>query len=466
MRKYCLAMLSIFCVLQLCAQKSKVDSLASLLAVEERDSNKVTLLWNMANASNIYNPDTALAFSQKALYLAQKIKFIEGESRALGITANTFLKIGNYPRALEFYLQKLKIEEKRDNPFNLGSVIMNIGLVYVYQEQYRMALSYLFKADSVINMNNIRDLKYNIALNIGDVYNRLNVNDSAFIYYQRSLEIALQRHDGDLTGTSMVGLGHSYMKQGGYYKALENYKGALPFLYHANDEELVCEAGIGLANLYNKLNMPDSAEYYARTTLQLAEKDGFISWELEAANFLTGHFKEIKKSDSALAYLEKAQALRNLISSKDKIRASQVLSSNEQLRQSEMAESKRRSKEERYKQLQFLFIGIFIPGLFLLTLFLSRIRVHVRVIKLMGILSLLILFEYLTLLLHPYVLEFTNHTPVFEIMIFVTIAAIVIPSHHRIEKWLIEKLTLHRNKYTEGQFHIKTSKITTKKPSK
>lgn len=450
---------------QAMAQKSKADSLGALLAAEKEDSNRVTLLWNMAYVTYSYNPDTALILSQEALYLAQKIKFIEGESRALGIIANTFLKIGNYTRALEFYLQKLKIEEKRTNAHSLASVTMSIGIVYVYQEEYRKALTYYLQSDSVIYANKVEDLKYNIAINLGDLYNRLNINDSAFLFFEKSLELAIKQKDGDLTGASMVGLGHSYFKQQNYSLAMQNYQGALLYLQAANDEDLYCEAAIGLAKLYDKLDMPDSAEYYAHKTLFISKKDGFLSWQLEAADFLKDYFKKSGSNDSALAYVEQAQALKDSISSKERIRESQVLSSNEQLRQSELAEYKLKVKEERFKQLQFLFIGIFIPGLFLFTLFLSRRRVHIKVIKSMGIISLLILFEYLTLLLHPYVLEMTNHIPVFEIMIFVTIAAILIPTHHRLENWLIEKLTHKKNRYTEGHINIRTIKFKKKKPS-
>ena len=465
MKKIFTLFIVLFFLMSAIAQKNKADSLGALLAVEKQDSNRVTLLWNMANVSYIYNPDTAMLLSQQALNLAQKIKFTDGESRALGIIANTFLKIGNYSRALEFYLQKLKIEEKRDNSRSLASVVMNIGIVYVYQEEYRKALYYLFKADSVITANNIEDLKCNIGLNLGDVYNRLNINDSAFIYFEKSLGLAIRQQDGDFTGASMVGLGHSYFKQEDYALAMQNYLDAMPYLQAADDEDLFCEAAIGLAELYEKLNRTESAEYYARKTLSIAKKDGFLSWQQEAASFLKDHFKKLKKNDSALAYTEQAQSLKDSISSKERIRESQILSSNEQLRQSQLAESKQKAKEERFKQLQFLFIGIFIPILFLFTLFLSRRRVHIKVVKSMGIISLLILFEFLTLLLHPYVLEMTNHMPVFEIMIFVSIAAVLIPSHHRLENWLIEKLTHKRNGYTDGRIILRTIKLKKKKPS-
>jgi len=87
-----------------------------------------------------------------------------------------------------------------------------------------------------------------------------------------------------------------------------------------------------------------------------------------------------------------------------------------------------------------LLIAIFIPGFFLFTLFLSRIAVPLKLIRLLGVLSLLFLFEYLTLLLHPTVARLTNHTPVYEILIFVGLAAILIPAHHRLEHWMIHKL--------------------------
>ena len=108
--------------------------------------------------------------------------------------------------------------------------------------------------------------------------------------------------------------------------------------------------------------------------------------------------------------------------------------------------------------MQLLLIGLFIPAFFLLTVLLSRIKIPVRVIKVLGILSLLIFFEYLTLFLHPTVAALTHHTPVYEIMIFVAIAAFLIPAHHRIEHWLIEKLTNRRTQH-DGGIKITTRKI-------
>ena len=441
MKKYYLLLACFFFTALLFSQKQKADSPNALLAVEKTDTGRVILMWNWASVTNIYDPGAALITAQQALLLAREIGYMEGESRTLGVLGNTFIKIGNYPKALEYYIQKLKLEEERHNPRNMASVMINIGVVYVLQEEYRKALEYYRNADSVIIQNNVEELKYYSLLNIGDAYDRLEITDSAFIFFGKSLVLANELQDGDFIGTSLIGLGHCYFKKENDQEALEQYKKALPYLEAANDEDLICEAALGIAKVYDKRQLYDSAEYYARLSLDIAEKDGFQSRQLDAAEFLSNHYKKLKKIASAFTYLEQAKDLKDSISSKDRIRESQIISSNEQFRQLEIAENKKMAKKERDKRLQLMLVGLSIPFLFLFTVFLSRIKIHETLVKFLGVISLLILFEYLILLLHPYVEEITHHTPVYELLIFVLLASALIPTHHRMEHWLIGKLT-------------------------
>lgn len=463
MKKLCCLISTAFFLFAAQAQKYRADSIGMLLSKEVVDSNVVKYKWLLADAISLYNTDSALLLSQEAYSEATKMGYLEGQSRSLGIIANVFIKIGNYPQALDYYLRKLKIDEKRNQPRNLASVNINLGVVYVYQEQYQNALTYYYAADSIIRVNNLQDIKYHIALNLGDVHDRLNQSDSAFMYFNRSLGLAMALKEKDLIGASMVGLGHSYFKLGSISLAKKYYKESLLNLEAVADEDLMCEAALGLAKLYEQVGKPDSAQYFANFSLRLAIKDGFQSRQLDAVKFLTTHYNGINATDSAYRYLQLSQVLKDSISSKERIRQSQVLSSNENIRQREMIESRKKAEEERSKQLQLLFIGMFIPGFFLITLFLSHIKINVKFIKSAGILSLLILFEYLTILLHPRVVEIAHHKPIVELLIFVCIAALLLPAHHRIEHWLISKLT--RQGKQEGTIQPKIAKLKIKKPS-
>lgn len=95
------------------AQTPVADSLNKLIEAEQIDSNKVRLMWQYADEINNSNPEKSILISQQAVYLAKSIKYTEGLSRSLGVLANGFINIGNYPRALDYHLQKLKIEEKQ-----------------------------------------------------------------------------------------------------------------------------------------------------------------------------------------------------------------------------------------------------------------------------------------------------------------------------------------------------------------
>lgn len=426
------------------AQRQKADSIKILLGKETVDSNRVTLMWQMAAATYLFNPDTALVEAQEALALARNIGFQEGESRSLGVIANTFLRLGNYPRAMEYNLKKLKLEEKRNKPKNLASVLMSIGVVYVSQEEYRNALSYYFKSDSVISHDNIESLKFSSNLNIGDAFDKLDILDSAFLFYNSALKEARKLQDDDLIGAAYTGLGHVYRKQSNFILSDSSYKLAITHLEAATDDDLLCEVYLGLAKLYEAFNKNDEAAKYATTSFMIGKKGGFEQRQLDAVTYLAILYKKINNIYSAYTYLSLQQVLNDSVNSKARIKEAQRISSDEKLRQLELAENKRKAEKERSQQLQMLLIGIFIPGLFLLTLFLSRVKVHVKLIRLLGVLSLLIFFEFLTLILHPTVANLTHHTPIYEILIFVCIAAILIPLHHRAEHWLIHKLIHHR----------------------
>jgi tetratricopeptide (TPR) repeat protein len=461
------AVLALLGILYCCnceAQKTKADSLSILLRQAQTDTDRIRLLWLLGDVMSVYNTDSALLLSQQALLMSKRVQYIEGQSRSLGIMANTFSKMGNYPRALQYNIEKLQIEEKRNNPRNLASVLMNIGTVYNLQEDYHRSLEYYFKADSVIGKHKLTDLAYYIALNLGDTYNHLERADSSYFYFEKSLHIAYDLQDGDFIGTSLTGLAQKYLEQGDYTLALSRFHQAIAYLRAANDDDVLCEATLGIASAFNELNSRDSAIYYASMANLIAQKAGFTSRRMAAVAFLTTLYKNAKNIDSAFLYLSYQKILNDSINGISRVKEMQLISINEQLRQQEIEEQRLNAEKDRSKQLQMLFIGIFIPGFFLFTLLLSRIKIHVKLIKVLGVLSLLILFEYLTLLLHPYVLEISNHTPVYEMLIFVTIASFLIPTHHRIEHWVIQLLTKMSSQKDHLKGQIKTIRIKMKNP--
>ena len=285
-------LLPLFSISILTAQTRVADSLINIIAVEKIDSNKVRLMWQYADEINNSDPEKSILVSQQALYMARSIKYTEGLSRSLGVLANGFINIGNYPRALDYHLQKLKIEEKRNKPRNMGSVLINIGIVYVLEQEYQKALLYYRKADSVITSNNVEDLVYQVKLNLGDAFDKLNILDSAYHYYNMSLLRAKAINNIYYAGISKIGLGHYYRKKGNFDSSAINYRTAIDILTKENDDFLLCETTLGFAKLFKQNKQLDSAQHYAALSINIAKRGGFLSNELDAAEFLKNHYKE------------------------------------------------------------------------------------------------------------------------------------------------------------------------------
>lgn len=54
--------------------------------------------------------------------------------------------------------------------------------------------------------------------------------------------------------------------------------------------------------------------------------------------------------------------------------------------------------------------------------------------------GLLLIFEFVNLLLHPVISKMTRDYLPWMFMVMVLIAALLVPAHHRLEKWIIARL--------------------------
>ena len=434
------------------AQSSKIDSLQNLLQTVKQDSNRVTLLWKLAEQYQFFKPDTTLQLAQQAFLLAQHIKYKEGESRSLAVMATGQYLLGNYSAALTNYMLKLQIEEKRNSSRNYASALNNIGLMYILLADYPNALGYLHRADSTVEAAGSIvkiELQNRIQVNLGESFFRMKKMDSANYYFSQAFKTGVENEDSFCQGAALLGLGNVQSGEGNDSTAMNNYRKALIFLNDGTNNDMLCETALGLANIFLKTGEPDSALHYARLAFETGKKDGFLSRELDAAGFLSRYFKSKRKYDSAFVYMEQAVTLQDSLKGQAKTREAMIISSNEQLRQAELAEQKQRDKEARLQQLQLLAICIFIPMFFIITLAVSRIRIHRNVVRFMGVVSLLLFFEFLVLLLHPLIESLVDHNKVLELLVLVVIGAGLVPLHHRLESLVITKLTSHNlNKET------------------
>ncbi len=430
-----------FFTVQSSAQYKLIDSLYNALRKEKTDTGKAIILYKLSHNYQVFKPDSALLLAQKAYSLSIKTNFLKGQSWALNQMADAFNRMGNYTQALEYFIRQLKIEEKREDPYNIAATYMNIALLYNNEKDAGKAVFYAFKADSVIKKNNLAELTLYNLLNLGEILEKANKIQPALSYTLECYRESLKKNDSLMVGTALNNLGNIYSKMGNTEQAVSSYQRSAPYLDSMGDDNTLSECTLGLAKVFEKKGLTDSARYFASQSYKLSFNNEFLNHALDASSFLSQLYKKENNIDSAFTYQQIMVDLKDSIQSSDKIKLLQSMTIEEQLRQQQMAEALEQEKEDQRQKLQLLAIGILVPIFFLISVYISRKKVHKRIIEFSGILSILLLFEYITLLIHPFIADKTNHSPFLEIIIFVTIAAIITPSHHKIQALLISRLT-------------------------
>ena len=194
---------------------------------------------------------------------------------------------------------------------------------------------------------------------------------------------------------------------------------------------------------------------YKRTNEAYEQSKQLMEWgnqnnnnnvKLSAAGFMQQVFDSLHQTDSAYYYSKIKDNLNTSIFSQDNINKTQALAFNDQLRIMEDNAKKTEEVEQRKENIQYALIALGIISFVILFLLLSRRFItSTKAIKILGVIALLIVFEFLNLLLHPFLERITHHSPLIMLFILVCIAAILVPLHHRIEKWATHKL-IEKNK--------------------
>ena len=127
-------------------QNTETDSLKKLLATTSESPQRVLILEGLSYAYVSAFPDTALQYALEGLQLAQKINDSVGEAYCTNTLGMVYFGVGDYPKALEMYLQSLKMKERLKNQEHAIAVTyFNIANVYTELETTGMPYTMLLK---------------------------------------------------------------------------------------------------------------------------------------------------------------------------------------------------------------------------------------------------------------------------------------------------------------------------------
>jgi len=335
--------------------REAIDNLKHQLAIAKDDTSRVKALAYLCLLYRLGNTDSSILYGQEALKSARQINYPTGEILALSYMSITMEQMGNLPKALEMAFKVLQIGKTNQLENKCEAALNAIGETYIILKDYPKALSYLQKQKSICETNgNIEALAY-AKKDMAVAFEEMNQLDSA-IYYE---QLAIQdfRKTGREEPQTYETLGNIKMKSGNHTDALNFYQEGLQISIKNNERRASAEAYNKIATFYKNVNQPDSGIYYARKGF---EESQLISQKktIQEAAALLSELYEQKDTKESLRYLKIADAYKDSLFGAGNIQAIQILVTQEEEHQKEIAAAKIKYQNQLKQYALFAGLGI------------------------------------------------------------------------------------------------------------
>jgi len=263
--------------------------------------------------------DSALAYFEKELPIARKLKLRLYEADALNGMGFILEQLGNYPKSLESYLEAQKITRdvtSEKNAWNLAHnawntskspdpkdarrdllswVLIGAGGLYGRTGNTNTQLSYAFEARSLAA--SVRDTTLLEVTNaaLGNAYFGLNKLDSALFFLQQALSLynrsdVFRKYEGDV----LMSIGKIYQKKGDFGLSKDVFLKSAKINKEQDNLSGLGQSYISLANLYQAAKNPDTSMFYARKALATFKKVSLPSGISDAYSLVSAIYAKKK----------------------------------------------------------------------------------------------------------------------------------------------------------------------------
>ena len=427
------------------SQSESIDSMLQKISAEKDDNTRIDLIVESFSNTVESNPVLDMQNAQKLLLHSQKNKDKIAEAMALSNIGYDYRSFGNTPKSVEYNLKATALAQETGNEKLKAYTRNHLAHIYKDQGDYPKAISIYLSVEELASKVKSYRIQAIAFENLAEVYLMMNKIDSALMYAQRDYELCMRIHYSFNLGFTLLNLGSIQGKMGNSYLAISYFNMAIQEGLKTKSSKILNWAYTAEAQYFHDINQNDSSVVYAKKAIDVVQHTAFSNYSIKPSKLLLDIYRN-NNIDSAFKYSEMYRMANDSLFSAKTIQQTQLMTFEDELRQRELTTEKIKVEEQRKQNIQYVLIALGIVTFSILFLLLSRSFItNAKLIEFLGVLALLIVFEFVNLLLHPFLERVTNHTPVFMLSALVCIAALLIPLHHRVEKWSTAKL-VEKNK--------------------
>lgn len=422
------------------SQTTGIDSMLLKIAAEKDDNKRIDTIYHSTVQIGETNPLLGIKYAQGLLDYSQKNKDKIVEGYAMSFKSKMYGVSGNLQKALEYALNGNKIAEETGNEKLLALSNSFLGLINKFLSNYPKSINYYKASAEAAERANYEQAQVWAFQNLADIYLAMNKVDSAFYYAQKDYTLSERMHYYDFFCYTLINLGAINGKMGNASVALDYFERAISEALKSQSPRQQSRAYTVKAQYLYDIHERDSSIINAKKALAAAQHTDFANFSIAPAQLLLNIYRN-NNVDSAFKYSEVYRVINDSLFNARSLQQMQVLTFEDELRQQRAAEEKAMEEEQRKQNIQYALIAIGIITFIILFLMLThRFIISKKLIEFFSVIALLLVFEFLNLVLHSFLERITHHTPVLMLLALVCIAAMLVPLHHKAEKWATNRL--------------------------
>ena len=268
--------------------------------------------------------DEALRYHGEELTLAEDLEDTLEMVQALNNLGTDYRRLGVLDVAQDYHYRAWTISKASGDTSHVAKksrvVALNgLGNIYLTVGNYE-------RADSALRMAlaGEKELKSELGqainyANIGSIFRHQNMNDSAWVYFRKSME--LNQKVNNMLGISLCHTyyGSMYERERRYDKAEEEYEKAYELMRASHDDWHALNSLIALASI--NLTKGDNARAFdfLGKAKRMAEKIKSYEYLAEVYTLYYKHYKRTGDYSAALAAHEKAGAMQDSVVDMEKV---------------------------------------------------------------------------------------------------------------------------------------------------
>ncbi|MFY0675281.1 MAG: tetratricopeptide repeat protein [Bacteroidia bacterium] len=361
---------------------------------------------------------------------------------------------GDYEKALDHLFESKEIADSLGFQLCLASVDNAIGLIFIDVNDYPKGIKHLKNSCSLYSKliteknESESSRSYPIsAANLGHAYTKILDFEKAIHYSLIALEHAIEIGYTRAEQIALTRLGSAFFEDDKLDKAKDAFKRSVKLKNQVEDKLPLMATYLGLARIAELENDYLEAKRLSRLILLISNKTEIKLWNADAYKIIQEGFDKVGSIDSAYYYLKLHNEEKGAIAIQKSIKQLQLFEFQKQqvadsLKRVEfemikaLSAQKELQKKQRINKLQYSLVVIVVFLLASIITVIARFNISLRLASGLIFIFFILTFEFLLVVLDPWVDSISNGEVGWKIAINTAIALVLFGIHQVSEKKL------------------------------